>query len=40
MRQELVALSHSSTHIIAAESALSIQDCQLALVSDVIRQII
>lgn len=39
-QQELVALSHNSKHIIAAESDHSIQDCQPALVVDVIRQMV
>ena len=40
MQKELVALSHNSTHIIATESDHSIQDCQPALVVDVIHQLV
>lgn len=40
MQQELVALSHNSTHIIATESDHSIQDCQPALVVNVIRKLV
>ena len=40
MQQELVALSHNSTHIIATESDHSIQDCQPELVVAVIRQLV
>jgi pimeloyl-ACP methyl ester carboxylesterase len=40
MQQELAALSHNNTHIIATESTHDIQDCQPDLVIDVIRQLI
>ncbi len=40
MQKELAALSHNSTHIIATESDHSIQDCQPALVVEVIRQLV
>jgi pimeloyl-ACP methyl ester carboxylesterase len=40
MQKELAALSDNSTHIIAAESNHVIQDCQPALVIDVIRRLV
>lgn len=40
MQKELVALSHNGTHIIATASDHSIQDCQPALVIDVIHQLV